>query len=110
MILNLNKPIKDNRDKYIKCLEYDLYDLTIKDFNSIEKIYFNLMQDNNAEYLIPESQLIYKLCAFFISSCKFNKNLSFVEFLRIKGKDKRRIVKIIDNFFIPKEIISKKKD
>ena len=61
MILNLNKPIKDNKDKYIKRLEYDLYDLTIKDFNNIEKIYFNLMQDNNAEYLIPESQLIYKL-------------------------------------------------
>lgn len=99
MILNLNKPIKDNKDKYIKCLEYDLYDLTIKDFNNIEKIYFNLMQDNSVEYLISESQLIYKLCTFFISSCKFNKNLSFAEFLRIKGKDKRRIVKIIDNFY-----------
>lgn len=110
MILNLHKPIKDSNDNYIKSLEYDLYELTIKDFNNIEKLYFNLMQDNNTEYLIPESQTIYKLCAFFISCCKINKNLSFMEFLRVKGKDKRIIVKIVDNFLIPSEVISKKKD
>lgn len=110
MILDLHRSIKDSKDNYIKRLEYDLYDLTIKDLNNVEKLYFNLMQDNNSEYLVPESQLIYKLCAFFISCCKINKNLSFTEFLRVKGKDKRRIVKIVDNFFVPSELTSKKKD
>lgn len=109
MILDLRRPIKDSNDNYIKRLEYDLYDLTIKDFNNVEKLYFNIMQDNS-EYLVPESQLIYKLCTFFISCCKANKNLSFTEFLRVKGKDRRKIVKIVDNFFIPSELTIKKKD
>lgn len=109
MILTLKKPILDSKSNYIKKLEYDLHDLTIKDFNNIEKLYFNLTQ-NSEENLIQESHFTYKMCAFFISCCKINKNLSFVEFLRIKGKDRRRITDIIDNFFIPKEFLSKKKD
>ena len=109
MMLVLNKPILDTNNNYVKKLEYDLYNLTIKDFNNIEKLYFNL-NFNNTETLTQESQFIYKICAFFISSLKFNKNLSFVEFLRIKGKDRRRIVNIVEGFFIPNELMSKKKD
>ena len=109
MILVLNKPILGSNGAYIKKMEYDLYGLTIKDFNDVEKLYFNLTQ-NNAENLIQESHIIYKLCAFFISCCKVDKNLSFVEFLRIKGKDKRRVENIVDEFFVPKDIINKKKD
>lgn len=109
MILKLSKPILDSNKKYVKKLEYDLYNLTIKDFNNVEKIYFNFTMCKE-ENLIQESHFIYKMCAFFVSCCKINNDLSFVEFLKIKGKDGRRITKIVDDFFIPESFNDKKKD
>lgn len=109
MILYLKKPIKDSNGKYIKKLEYDFESLTIKDLNNVEKLYFSLTQGLRENVLYKCDSVYMHLC-FFVACAIKNKDLSFVNFMKISGRDQRNIIRIAENNTFWEELKIKKKD
>lgn len=108
MILFLKKPIKDSKGKSVKKLEYDFNDLTMKDLDNAESLYFSLTQGVVENIIYKDSDTFLHLL-FFIACAKKNTDLSFVKFMQIKGRDAKNIIDISRNNFLDRKLFDKKK-
>lgn len=107
--LKLIKPILDSEGNKTEELVFSFDDLKIEDIEKAEMLYFTFTQ-GLGEVVLYRCTTTFKLNLFFIACARHNKNLSYINFLNVKGQDKNNILRIVEKAFIPPQLIDKKKE